>query len=289
MLNQATKLTAAEVRRYHEQGYHCPVRVLADEETAEFRHYFDAYFLHHRARLRALLPRQQTDVFLQTHTFLRWVYRLAAHPRVLDAVASILGPDILIWGSRWFPKQPRDPSFVAWHQDATYWGLQPPNLVTAWIALSESTRANGCVRIVPGTHRAPLLPQRETADPHNALSRGQEIAVQVDEALAVDLELQPGELSLHHVGIVHGSKPNSSDKPRIGIAVRYLSPEVRQDGSERQFAILARGADLYGHFELIAPPQQDFADEDDPVRAEAVRRVRQNTMPAAPNKGSTSG
>lgn len=284
MLNHSTQLTAEEVRAYQARGYHCPVRVFDDAEVAEYRGCFDDYFTHHREQLQKLLPREQTNVFLQTHTFLRWVYRLAAHPQVLDAVESILGPDVLIWGSRWFPKQPRDPAFVAWHQDATYWGLQPPNLVTAWIALTESTRANGCMRVVPGTHIEPMLPQRETDDPNNALSRGQEIAVEVDEARAVDLQLQPGELSLHHVGIVHGSQANNSDHPRIGIAVRYLSPDVRQDGSERQFAILARGVDRYGHFELLDPPQQDFADEFDPVRAEAVRRVRRNTMPSTPNQ-----
>lgn len=106
-----------------------------------------------------------------------------------------------------------------------------------------------------------------------APSRRQEITIEVDKALAVDLERQPGKLSRHHVGIVHSSKPNSSDNPRS--AVRYLSPEVRQ------FAILARGEDLYGHFGLIAPPPQDFADQDNPVRAKAVR---QNTMPRAQNE-----
>ena len=284
MLDYSTKLSDAAVRRYHELGYHCPVPALDDDETARFRRSFDQYLAHHSERLRGLLPREQTDVFLQTHTFLRWVYRLAAHPKVLDAVESILGPNVLIWGSRWFPKQPGDRSYVAWHQDATYWGLDPPNLVTAWIALTESTRANGCLRVVPGTHLDPLRPQRETNDPDNALSRGQEIAVEVDESQAVDLQLQSGELSLHHVGIVHSSQANSSNKPRIGIAVRYLSPDVRQDGSERQFAILARGKDRYGHFELIDPPQSDRIGDGEVVRAEAVRRVRRNTMPKTEGK-----
>ena len=180
MPNRLTILSEQEVRRYLELGYHCPVRALGDGEAAEFRSSFEQYFAHHSGRLRSLLPRQQTDVFLQTHASLRWVYRLDARPKVLGAVEGILGPDILIWGSRWFPKQAHDKSYVARHQGATRWGLDLPNLVTAWIALTENARENGCLRIVPGTHLGPMLPQRETDDPDNALSRGQEIAVEVD-------------------------------------------------------------------------------------------------------------
>ena len=136
------------------------------------------------------------------------------------------------------------------------------------------------MRVIPGTHRGELLPQTETYAPENALSRGQEIAVEVDESQAVDLKLRSGEMSFHHIGIVHGSNVNTSDMPRIGIAVRYITPDVVQDGPERPLAMLERGKDDYGNFELMEPPQTDAP----PVPGQApkaVERMMKSIMPKA--------
>jgi ectoine hydroxylase-related dioxygenase (phytanoyl-CoA dioxygenase family) len=228
-------------------------------------------------RLTCLPARDQYAVFSETHTFLHWVWQMVSRPRVLDAVEQILGPDLLVWNSRWFSKMPGDRTYISWHQDATYWGLEPPAVVTAWLALSPSTQENGAMRVIPASHRQPLLPQVETFAPDNALSRGQEISVEVDEEQAVDLCLQPGEMSLHHVAIVHGSKANTSSMPRIGLAVRYIPTEVRQRGAERQIALLVRGRDCYGHFDLAEPPAPGAATAG--VQSEAVRRMMKNLMP----------
>src|SRR5258708_6330488 len=180
---------------------------------------------------------------------------MITQPSVLDAVEEVLGPNLIVWNTRWFTKMPGDKTYISWHQDATYWGLHPPKVTTAWLALSESTPENGCMRVIPGSHLQPLLPQVETYAPENALSRGQEIGVEVDEREAVDLILKPGQMSLHHVGIVHGSKRNESSKARVGIAVRFITPDVVQDGTERQMAMLVRGADSHCHFDLAEPPK----------------------------------
>jgi non-heme Fe2+,alpha-ketoglutarate-dependent halogenase len=119
--------------------------------------------------------------------------------------------------------------------------------------------------------------QRETYARDNALSRGQEIAMEVDEAKAVALVLSPGEMSLHHIGIAHGSKPNISSQPRIGIAVRYIAPEVVQQGSERQIVQLVRGRDEYGNFEIVEPPSDPTTAAE--IRREADRRVTTNVLP----------
>src|SRR5437016_3642237 len=158
-------------------------------------------------------------------------------------------------------------------------GLSPANVTTAWIALSASTPENGCLCVLPESHRPPLLPQRETYAPDNMLSRGQKIAVAVDEAQAVDLPLRPGEFSLHHIGVVHGSGPNRSAVDRIGLAVRYISPDVVQSGSERELVLLVRGQDEYGNFELADPPQEDMAYGESRVHHEAMRRKVSNLMP----------
>ena len=156
-------------------------------------------------RLSKLIPRERRAVYGLTHLSLPWVYQIVSHPRVLDAVEGAIGPNLLVWGSDWFVKFPGDAAFISWHQDGAYWGLQPPKVTTAWIALSPSTLESGCMQVMPGTQKT-QLPQRETYALDNALSRGQEIALDVDESKAVALTLAPGEMSLHHIGIAHGSQ-----------------------------------------------------------------------------------
>jgi non-haem Fe2+, alpha-ketoglutarate-dependent halogenase len=228
-----------------------------------------------------MIPRERRAVYGLTHLMLPWVYQMASHPRVLDAVEGAIGPNILVWGSDWFVKFAHDPAFISWHQDGAYWGLNPPKVATAWIALSPSTLENGCMQVMPGTQKMEL-PQRETYALDNALSRGQEIALEVDESKAVALMLDAGEMSLHHIGIAHGSKANTSDHPRIGIAVRYIAPEVVQKGAERQIVQLVRGRDDFGNFEIVAPPADAASAAQ--IRKEADRRITKNVMPAA--KGS---
>ena len=271
-------LNAAQIQAYQEQGYYSPLQVLTTDETRELLREYHVHVGRYSQRLKALTPREQYLVLSETHTYLNWVYRIVSHPKVLDYVESILGPNLLVWGTRWFSKMPGDKTFVSWHQDGTYWGLHPPRVTTAWVALSESKAENGGLRVIPGSHRGNYLPQRDTYDPANALSRGQEIAVEVDEAQAVNLALEPGQMSLHHIGIVHGSKANTSQKPRIGVAIRYIMPEVVQDGSERSLAMLVRGRDGFGHFELIDPPRENH-ELNEGEAPEAIRRMMKNIMP----------
>jgi non-heme Fe2+,alpha-ketoglutarate-dependent halogenase len=259
---------------YASVGYYSPLRVLGDEEVHEFQSRFFGFYEKKKTRLATISAREQSSLLSETHTSLEWVYRLASHPHVLDAVQEILGPDLLIWGSRWFSKMPGDKTYVSWHQDGTYWGLKPPNVTTAWIALSTSGPENGGLRVIPGSHLRGMLPQIETYASDNALSRGQEVAVDVDESQAIDLVLHPGEMSLHHIGIVHGSKANSSMQPRIGIAIRYIAPEVVQTSSKLPYAMLVRGEDHYRLFELLPPPSGGLTEaEADAVQRKAVEKM----------------
>jgi phytanoyl-CoA dioxygenase PhyH len=280
-----TRLTDQERAAYRERGYHVPLRGFSAAEAARGHRAFLDYWQSHSGTLQGRPPREWGKYLIDTHLFLRWVYEMAVNPRVLDGVESVLGPNILVWGSQWFPKFPHDKSYVSWHQDAAYWGLSPLNVTTAWIALVPSTRENGCMRVVPGTHRG-LLPQRETYAEANMLSRGQEIAVEVDEALAVDFVLQPGEFSLHHIGIVHGSGPNTSSTSRIGLAVRYVSPDVVQQGSVRDMVLLARGRDDFGHFDIVDPPAHDLPFGQSAVHKESMARRMRNVMPGGTPKPS---
>ncbi|MGH2343923.1 MAG: phytanoyl-CoA dioxygenase family protein [Chloroflexota bacterium] len=261
---------------YANNGYLFPIPVLEREEVDRLRTLLERYTQKHAQQVASLLPRERRSVFALTHLSLPWVAELVANPRVLDAVAQVIGPDILVWESNWFIKFPRDRSYISWHQDAAYWGLSPPQVTTAWIALTPSIEANGCVRVLPGSHTV-SYEQRDTYAEDNALSRGQEIAVEVDETRAVGMELQPGEMSLHHIGVAHSSRANTSAGPRIGLAVRYIAPHVVQNAATRQLALLVRGTDAHGHFELVSPPRDEASGER--VRQEAEQRLLASVMP----------
>jgi non-heme Fe2+,alpha-ketoglutarate-dependent halogenase len=273
-----TALAPDLVRRYDTDGFVSPIRVLDDAEVSRFRTAYDEYEVSLGAQLASVPARDRYIFFAETHAFLPWAYELATRPPVLDAVESLLGADLLIWDSRWFTKRPGDPTYVSWHQDGTYWSLNPPKVCTAWIALSRSFAGNGAMQVVPGTHVGGQLPHVDTFDETNALARGQEIAVEVDEADAVILTLEPGEMSLHHIGVVHGSKANTSDEPRIGFAVRFIAAEVKQD-VESAIAMLARGEDRHGNFKLLEAPYSVHPDEIEAKRTEIVERMYSNLLP----------
>jgi non-haem Fe2+, alpha-ketoglutarate-dependent halogenase len=193
------------------------------------------------------------------HLLLKWVNDVMRTPSILDAVEDVLGPDLLVWSTALFYKRPHDPGFVSWHQDATYWGLQPTDVVTAWVALSPSNRTNGALRLIPGSHLKEQLPHRQTFAENNLLLSGQEIAVEVDESVAAMCELQPGEMSLHHIMAVHGSDPNPSDQSRIGLAIRYIASHVHQTSGFRDTATLVRGENRHNNFELEEAPDADLS------------------------------
>jgi non-haem Fe2+, alpha-ketoglutarate-dependent halogenase len=198
-----------------------------------------------------------------------WANDLIRRPTILDAVEDILGPNLLVWSTSFFIKGARDPSYVSWHQDSTYWGLSHPDVVTAWLALSASIVENGCMRVIPGSHLKDQLPHQDTFAENNLLTRGQEVMVEVDAADAVDVELQPGEFSLHHVRLVHGSDPNPADYRRIGYAIRYIPTYVRQTEGPRDCATLVRGVDNYNHFDMEPAPKADL----DPEAVALHRRI----------------
>ena len=246
-------LSAAAVDQYRRDGYYCPIRVLSREEAARCRERLESVERDLGGPLRGVYR-------IKPHLLFTWLADLVRHPAVLDAVEDVLGPDILCWNSSFFTKEAASPGYVSWHQDATYWGLSEPDVVTAWVAFTESTPRNGNMQVIPGSHRSQAA-HVDTFHPDNLLSRGQEIAVEVDEGQAADIILEPGEMSLHHVLIVHGSRPNTSADRRIGYAIRYIPTRVRQVAGPRDSATLVRGRDAFGHFDLEPAPAADLDPE----------------------------
>ena len=248
-------LARADIVRYHETGIHFPVPVLSPQEATTLAQRFEDLRVHEAQRLGCENKQMQNR-----HMLVGWISDLIRNPKLLDAVEDILGPNILVWSTQFFAKKARDPRFVSWHQDSTYYGLSSNEVMTAWLALTPSRLENGCLRVVPGSHKE-QVPHIDTFDENNLLMRGQHVAVNVDEDKVLYVELEPGQASFHNVLIFHGSQANTSDNPRIGFAIRYIPTHVYQTTGLRDCATLVRGVDQYGHFDLVPPPVSDFHPE----------------------------
>jgi non-heme Fe2+,alpha-ketoglutarate-dependent halogenase len=244
-------LTQAQVEQYRRDGYVHPIRIMSPEQAGELRARLEAFERKTGGPLKG-------DLRHKTHLLFTWLGDLVHNETILDAVEDLYGPDLFCWSSSFFIKEARNPAFVSWHQDSTYWGLSKPDVVTAWVALSPSNRSNGAMEVIPGTHLMDQIPHRDTFAKENLLSRGQEVAVDVDPGKAVTIELQPGEISLHHVRLVHGSAPNPSDDRRIGYAIRYIPTHVEQIADKSDWATLVRGSDHFNHFRHEPRPAADL-------------------------------
>ena len=188
--------------------------------------------------------------------------KLIRNPNLIESVSPILGTNLMVWSSGLFIKEANSSKIVTWHQDLNYWGLNELNEITAWVALSPANVASGCMRFVPGTHTRQIVPHVDTFAENNQLSRGQEIAVEVDDSDGVDVTLKPGQASLHHGHLFHSSGPNTTDDRRIGSAIRYVSTSMKQKTGDRTLVALVNGEDHYGHFTIASPPQGRLAEAD---------------------------
>ncbi|HEV7618870.1 MAG TPA: phytanoyl-CoA dioxygenase family protein [Burkholderiaceae bacterium] len=246
----AKLLTPQQLDSFRKLGYASPIRVMSEQQALAIKDRLEEYERESGGPLKGALRHK-------THLLFSGLNDLVRQEKIVDAIEDLYGGNLLCWNTNFFIKEANDPAFVSWHQDSTYWGLSQPDVVTAWVALSESNESNGAMQVMPGTHLLDQIPHKDTFSKDNLLTRGQEIAVKVDQSKAVSLELRPGEMSLHHVRIIHGSPPNSSPKRRIGFAIRYIPTYVRQiEGDDS--ATLVRGVDTFNTFEHEPKPTRDF-------------------------------
>jgi len=248
-------LTQHQVETYKEDGYLSGIRIMDEAGAAHYRHLFD--------QLEARVGREKAAIgLIDWHFQEKFIWELATHSRVLDYVEAAIGPNILLLATHFFCKYGEGggaEKFVAWHQDVTFWGLEPPLAVTAWYAVDDSDRENGCMRVIPATHVSGVLAHGKAQQAGNLLSINQEVAVSpADEQGAVDLILKAGEMSLHDGTLIHGSLPNQSNRRRCGLTLRYVPTWVKQvernsHGKGWQ-TVLVRGENKEGYFEPLAPP-----------------------------------
>ena len=215
-------LTESEKAHYRERGYVVPRFRLAAGRVAEMRAALE--------RLIAANPGVRPEKLVSAHLEdgaegvkgVRDFLELARDPALVELIAGVIGDDVILWGCQVFCKPAGDGLETPWHQDGHYWPIRPLATCTAWIALDASTRENGCLRVIPGSHRGKELYQhlREERDDVVLTQRIEDPAF--DEARAVDVELEPGEMSLHDVYMIHGAAVNRSSKRRAGVAIRYM-------------------------------------------------------------------
>ena len=245
------RLNAEQISGYWRDGFIYPIPVMSSNKANKYRNLLEKFEREHPDYMSGI-KRQKL------HLITTWMADLVRTSKIVDAVEDVLGPDILCWQTSLFIKEAKDPGFVSWHQDANYWGLSSYQVVTAWLALSPSTVESGCMRMIAGSHDWQKVEHKDTFDKHNLLTRGQVMVMEFDEAKATDIVVQPGEISLHHVNIAHSSAPNRANDRRIGIAIRYITPCVKQVSGVPDSATLVRGTDKIGNFEAEPVPAYDF-------------------------------
>jgi hypothetical protein len=214
-------LTKEQIEQYHDEGFISPVRVISESEALSIKNQLE--------QVEADFPDEiNAQSRNNLHLSFAFLDALAHNTIIVDAMEDLIGPDIALWASVMFIKEPSSKQYVSWHQDATYMGLDSIDFPTPWIALSPSNRDTGCMTMISGSHHSEIQIHKDTFAENNILTRGQVIP-EVDKSKAIDLILEPGEMSIHHGAIIHGSQPNNSDQRRIGFSLQsYVPPSIKQ-------------------------------------------------------------
>jgi len=254
------KLTPQQVASFKRNGYLFPCDALSATEAALFRRRIEDFEVKSGEDVNKRLR-------IKAHLAFPWMCEIARHEAIVTAVQSLIGEDVLLFGSSVFAKNAHDGRFVSWHQDSAYYGLDPHDEVTVWLALSRSSSESGCVRILPGSHRGPDLVHEETYDKHNLLSRGQSLHG-INESAAVEMPLLPGQFSIHHERTAHDSRPNKSNDRRIGLSFFYIPTHTRSTLGRRS-AMPVAGRDEFDHWDPDLEPRFDL----DPDSMSALDKV----------------
>ena len=278
-------LTDKSIEKYKADGFLFPIDAFSIREAALFREELETM---EDAYASVKLPKPLSSYKRgPANAVIPLAATIAKDKRVLDIVESILGANILIWAAEFFIKEKKTDHFVGMHQDLTYWGMgETSGQVTAWIALSLSNKESGCMEFVRESHKNKILPHEDTFSKNSLLSRGQEIQVNIPIEKRIFAELKPGQMSLHHGLMIHGSGPNSSDDRRIGIAIRYINPDVVQQTSGKSYAMPARGIDKKGNFIHYPEPSEMFSEESLKIHKEICDSQHQVLMAKAKQEGS---
>jgi len=238
-------LTRDQISQYNATGFLMPFDGLDEREVREIRAFFDGV-------LAAYIELGRSSYAISTaHLRFSRIYELVKHPRLVNAVADLLGPNVVCWGSHFFCKMPRDGKRVPWHQDSTYWPLSPTKTVTVWLAIDDADPENANMKFIPKSHVHGLIDYDVTNDVDTVL----DLAVKNPNSYGegdVDVTLRAGQFSMHSDLLLHGSEANQSNRRRCGLTIRYAAADVQTWYQWNQKGIVVRGEDAKGHW--LNPP-----------------------------------
>lgn len=243
-------LSTDQVTSFDEKGFINGIDVLTEDQAADY-----LVRLEHAEKKypEAFNPENRNNPHLALNCF----DELAHHPLILDAVEDLIGPNFGLYGSVLFIKEPQSSHYVSWHQDATYMGISEHRFVSPWIALTPSNRITGCMSMIPGSHKQEIRNHQDTFAEDNILTRGQVIQ-DIDEQSAIDLELKPGQMSIHHARVIHGSRPNEGTDRRVGFVLQAYVPAGARQTIGNNYWQPARGDFMQPDFVALKRPQHDM-------------------------------
>jgi non-heme Fe2+,alpha-ketoglutarate-dependent halogenase len=265
-------LCNSQTRSFQETGYLSPIRIMSGEQAKSYLKRLEEFEAFQGSPLKG---GQRNKSYL----LFPWAYQVLSNSVLLDVVEDLIGPSFVVYHSTTWIKEAQSPGFVSWHQDSTYFGLEPLDAITAWVALSAASEEAGCVRVLPGSHRLGQLPADLRPQVNNLLSSGQTVSLNFDEGNTVPMPLEAGEVSFHHGCTIHGSAGNQTSDRRIGLCLHFVPSHVRPLQhliSEKALcsAMLMRGTQEHPYFPPEAPPLSDCDDKALTEHAEAVARYR---------------
>jgi len=249
-----TYLSSNQLKQYKDEGFVSPINIFSKEKAKEIRNEIEL--------IENKIPDElEKSGRYNAHLISPLLDEVTHNSKILDAVQSLIGENILVCGTTLFIKNPNEQGFVSYHQDAKYIGLEPHNWVTAWVAITDSNEKNGCMRMWSGSHKDKLKEHDQKFNEGNLLTRGQTV-MNVPKEKTTSLILDAGQMSLHHPTVVHGSELNKSNDRRIGFVIQsYIGTNVKQVLGKNSVQ-LARGADEFNYHEIIGRPQ-NLLDEKD--------------------------
>ena len=247
-------LSSNQLKQYEDEGFVSPINIFSKEKANEIRNEIE--FIENE------IPGElEKSGRYNAHLISPLLDDVTHNSKILDAVQSLIGENILVCGTTLFIKNPNEKGFVSYHQDAKYIGLKPYNWVTAWVAITNSNEKNGCMRMWSGSHKDNLKKHDQKFNAGNLLTRGQTVQ-NVPKEETTPLILKAGQMSLHHPTVVHGSDLNKSNDRRIGFVIQsYIGTDVKQVLGKNGVQ-LARGIDKFNYHEKIRRPQK-LMDEND--------------------------
>ena len=271
-------LSSNQLKQYNDNGFVSPINIFSKDKAKEIRNEIELIENHMPEEL-------DNSGRYNAHLISPLLDEVTHDTKILDAVQSLIGENILICGTTLFIKNPNEKGFVSYHQDAKYIGLEPLNWVTAWVAITDSNEKNGCMRMWSGSHKDNLKEHDEKFNNGNLLTRGQTVKnVPKDET--TPLILEAGQMSLHHPTVVHGSELNKSNDRRIGFVIQsYISTNVKQVLGKNSVQ-LARGTDEYNYHEKINRPVSLMDPNDVKIKKRENDNLRNIFYKGSEKKGS---